>query len=99
MNTLSSSLTATCGEGRIFRTIAPPAAINHLLSIMQELQAKEELREEGQVLVRRFTDELEGSTTLERETKAAQKLIIDEEEAKQSARLRKLYGEGRDSYQ
>jgi hypothetical protein len=66
---------------------------------MQELQAHEEVREEGQVLVRRFTDELEGSTTLERETKAAQKQIIDVEEAKQSARLRKLYDERRENYE
>jgi hypothetical protein len=66
---------------------------------MQELQTSEEVMEEGQVLVRRFTDELEGSTALERETKASQKQIIDEEEAKQSARLRKLYDERKENYE
>jgi hypothetical protein len=66
---------------------------------MQEIEVHENVKEEGRVLVRRFTDELEGSTALERETKATQKQISEEEEAKQSARLRKLYDERREDYE
>jgi hypothetical protein len=49
---------------------------------------------QGKALVRRFTDELQGATTLEQQTKAAQKRIDDEEEARQTAHLRELYEEG-----
>jgi hypothetical protein len=60
---------------------------------MAELQQDEQLKLEGQELVRRFTDELEGATPLERETKAAQKQFDDEERARQVERLRILYDE------
>jgi hypothetical protein len=57
----------------------------------------EAVRALGQSLVQSFTEELQGVTTLERETKAAQKRIDAEKEATQLARVRSLYEEQDDN--
>jgi len=46
---------------------------------------------EGMSMVRRFTDELEGITELERNTQVAQADLDREVEAINKARLKKLY--------
>ena len=47
----------------------------------------------GQVVVRRFTDELVGTSSLEKATKEVQGQLDDDAESKQRARLTSLYDE------
>jgi hypothetical protein len=46
---------------------------------------------EGQIIIRRFTDELTGANELERSTKAAQAEIDEEEETEEQRRMKLLY--------
>jgi hypothetical protein len=48
-------------------------------------------RIEGRLITRRFTDELTGSNTLERLTKAAQAESDEEQELENESRVRLLY--------
>lgn len=68
---------------------------------MAEMDEAEMVRVQGQVLVRRFTHELQGNTPLEQETKALQKKIDEEEEARYQEHLESLYDElgGHASYE
>lgn len=50
-------------------------------------------RAEGQILIRRFTDQLEGANELEISTIAAQTRRDEEIEAEERARMKKLYSE------
>jgi hypothetical protein len=46
---------------------------------------------EGQIIIRRFTDELTGANELERSTKAAQAEIDEEEKTEEQRRMKLLY--------
>lgn len=54
-------------------------------------------RLDGQVIIRRFTNELKGQNELELSTKAAQVAIVDEEESNQQKRLKALWESPTDS--
>lgn len=52
-----------------------------------------EVSEQNRTLVRRFTDELEGTTELERSTQAAQASIDERVQAHRNTRLQRLYND------
>lgn len=59
-----------------------------------ELDAREAEILEGRVLIRRFTDQLEGADDLEQSTQAAQAEIEEQEAAEERRRLQQYFEDG-----
>lgn len=58
-----------------------------------QLRKRDVQETEGQIMVRRFTDELEGKTPLEAGTKEAQRKYDEDIEEEHRMRLRRFYDE------